>query len=175
MRSIKIAFVLAFVAANIIVKYFGPYGLLFSSFLLIPFDFIARCIIHERLSGLKLFITLFELSIYASVITCLINFNAFNIALASVCGFLAAQAAAGMFYQAARIKQRSMFFKVNISDLVAICWDSLLFQWVAFTALDIRITAAQILIKFAGGLLWYYIIFKTGFYEKVIDRKRVGI
>lgn len=171
MRSIKIAFVLAFVAANIIVKYFGPSGLLFSSFLLIPFDFIARCIIHERLSGLRLFITLLELSIYAAIITCLINFNAFNIALASVCGFLVAQAAAGVFYQAAKIKHRSMFFKVTISDFVGICWDSILFQWVAFAALDLRITAAQILIKFAGGLIWYFIIFKTGFYEKVIERR----
>lgn len=168
MLRIYVLFLTAFVAANLIVKYTGPPGLWISSFFLIPFDFVCRCIIHEKLKGARLFLVLFSLTAIAAGLTVLINWQARNIAIASVAGFCAAQLFAGLVYQA--LKKQPYFIKVNGSDLVAIIFDSIVFQYIAFNILSMQITAGQILIKIAGGLLWYYIIFKIYRYDKKIDR-----
>lgn len=145
----------AFIAANLLVKHFGAEGLWISSFVLIPFDFVCRCLFHETWAGKRLIARLFLLTLVSSLITLLFSPA---IALASICGFVAAQLGAGMFYQSN--KGRSWFFKVNVSDLIAIVFDSIVFQLIAFHHLDLFITGGQILVKFAGGLLWYFIIFK---------------
>lgn len=157
MKILLTVYLISFVCANLLVKHFGPPGLLFSSFFLIPFDFVARCVIHEKYKGKQLIVIISSLTLAASLVTVLINYEAMNIALASMAGFTAAQIAAGIFYQSN--KSKNFFYKVNLSDLVAITFDSIIFQLVAFSIIDPRITLGQIVIKFAGGLLWYYIIF----------------
>lgn len=158
MKIIMLLFLAALVAANLIVNHFGSYGLLFSSALLIPFDFVCRCIIHERYKGTRLLAVLSALTIAASILTYIVNTQAKSVAIASVCGFIAAQLAAGIFYQC--FKSKSYFVKVNGSDLVAIVFDSLLFQFIAFGTIIPTITAGQVCIKLAGGLVWYFLIFK---------------
>jgi len=158
MKLIFLFFLAAFVAANLIVKHFGQYGLWFSSALLIPFDFVARCVIHEKYKGYKLVLVLFALTLCAAAVTVAFNWNALNIAAASICGFAAAQLGAGAFYQG-NIK-RSLFIKVNISDLIAICLDSVIFQIVAFSSFNPTVTLGQIVIKFLGGLFWYFVLFR---------------
>jgi len=170
LRYIFSAFVVGFTAANLIVKYFGAPGLWVSSFVLIPFDFVVRCIIHERLKGARLVLTLFLLTVIAAGVTMLLNWDAKNIALASVFGFCAAQLGAGIFYQANK-RSTNWFYKVNISDLIAIVFDSFVFQYVAFGLLDWKITLGQIVVKFAGGLLWYYIIFKKLKLHETFNRR----
>jgi hypothetical protein len=147
------------VAANLFLKHFGPYGLWFSSFFLIPFDFICRCIFHEN----KQFKLLVALVLLAALLTVLINANALKIAFASVLGFTAAQLTAGTFYQL--VINRSKFVKINGSDLVAIAFDSLVFQFVAFSFFNYKVALGQIAVKLAGGLLWYFVIFKIFKYE----------
>jgi uncharacterized PurR-regulated membrane protein YhhQ (DUF165 family) len=170
MKSIVLIplYLIAFISANLIVKHFGAYGLWFSSALLIPFDFVCRCIIHEKYKGARLIAILFALTVAAAGWTILINFDALNIALASCLGFAAAQVGAGIFYQSN--KNKSWFFKVNISDLLAIIFDSIVFQYVAFWSIDPAVTAGQICIKFAGGLFWYYILFKKLKINEKINR-----
>lgn len=107
---------------------------------------------------MRLLSVLFVLTLNAAVITVIINQSAGRIALASVLGFTAAQIFAGIFYQ--RFKNSQYFYKVNLSDLIAITCDSIVFQLVAFNHFDTLITLGQITIKFAGGLLWYFILFK---------------
>lgn len=173
MKLIIFAFLTAFVAANLIVKHFGAYGLWISSLLLIPLDFVCRCIIHEKLRGFKLLATLFILTMLAATITILINANAVQVALASICGFAAAQVTAGLFYQIALAQHKSYFVKVNLSDLVAIVFDSIMFQWVAFSVISPQVTGGQILIKFIGGLFWYWIFFKLIKIQSKIKLKTV--
>lgn len=156
--AIVTIYLAAFVAANLFVQEFGSYGLWFSSFFLIPFDFVCRCLFHERWKGNKLILNLMFLTIAASVITVLFNQDAFSIALASVCGFSLSQLTAGLFYQA--FISKSFAFKVNGSDLVGIVSDSILFQIIAFDSLNLSVTLGQIVIKGIGGLIWYLIIFK---------------
>lgn len=148
----------AFVAANLIVNHCGAYGLWFSSALLIPFDFVCRCIFHETWKGYRLILNLATLTIVSGIITFIVNYQALDIAIASFCGFTAAQIGAGIFYQSN--KKASWFYKVNASDLIAIIFDSAVFQIVAFGVMKLDIIGGQIFIKFLGGVLWYLILFK---------------
>lgn len=158
-KNIFIVFYLiALVSANLIVKHFGAPGLWFSSALLIPFDFICRAIFHETWKGEKLVINLLLLTVVSGIVTFVINHKALDIALASFSGIVAVQVFAGIFYQ--MFMKKSYFFKVNLSDLIAIIVDSITFQLVAFNSVNFEVTGGQMLIKALGGLFWYYIIFK---------------
>ncbi len=160
----------AFVAANLLVKYFGPYGLWFSSLFLIPFDFVCRCVFNEVWKGFELIAKLAILTVCSCLLTVLINMDAVNIAKASMAGFVAAQVFATIFYQI--VMNRSYFLKVNMSDLLAICVDSFVFQFVAFGILDWKITLGQVVIKGIGGLIWFYIIFTKFRLHEKINRSR---
>jgi len=155
---VLIIYLLSFVGANLLVKHFGPYGLWFSSFFLIPFDFVARCYFQERYKGLELIGTMSALVIAASFITILLNFDARRIAFGSMAGFATATLFATIYYQ--RVRKKSWFIKVNGSDFVAICCDSVVFQLIAFGSIMPLVTAGQVVVKMAGGLVWYYILFK---------------
>lgn len=158
MQVVKISlYLLAFILANYLVIWFGSYGLIITALFLIPFDFIMRCVFHETYKGIKLFIYLGSLVLCASILTYLINKESFNIALASCLGFASAQLFASIFYQI-NIK-KSFFVKVNGSDLIGIIIDSIVFQLIAFNIIDINISLSQIIMKFLGGLFWYWLLF----------------
>lgn len=158
MQAIKISiYLLAFVLSNFIVLWFGATGLIFTALFLIPFDFVMRCLFHETWKGKELIFKLGALVLTASLLTFLINKNTLNIAIASSVGFISAQLFAGVFYQF--FINRSYFVKVNGSDAVGILVDSLIFQLIAFSVILPEITVSQFLLKIAGGLFWYWIIF----------------
>ena len=158
MLGLKISlYLLAFVFANFIVLWFGSKGLIFTALFLVPFDFVIRCLFHETWKGMELFLKLGALVLIASALTYVINRDSLNIALGSACGFIAAQIAAGIFYQLT-IK-RNFFIKVNGSDAVGILVDSIIFQVVAFEIINPSITLSQFLLKIVGGFFWYWIIF----------------
>jgi len=159
MQGIKISlYLLAFILANFIILWFGPKGLIFTSLFLIPFDFVLRCMFHEQWKGRELIFKLGSLVIAASLITYFINKDSLNIALGSAFGFISAQVVAGIFYQS--VINRSYFIKVNGSDFIGIIADSIVFQLVAFNFVNIEISGGQILLKFLGGLFWYWLLFK---------------
>ena len=147
----------AFVLGNFIVLWYGKPGLLITALLLIPFDFVLRCLFHEKWTGGELIFKLGGLVIVASCLTYWINADSQAIALGSALGFLAAQLTAGVFYQT--FINKSYFLKVNGSDALAMIIDSIVFQWIAFGSLDPMITVAQCSLKMAGGLFWYWVIF----------------
>lgn len=152
------SYLAALVLANLIVKHFGPTGIWFASFFLIPFDFVCRCIFHETWQGKKLIRNLFLITLVSSIITIILNTSAYRIAFASICSIIGVQVFAGVIYQI--FKKKSYLLKVNFSDLIAVVVDSLIFQFIAFSVFDWHITIGQMLIKLAGGLFWYFIIFK---------------
>jgi queuosine precursor transporter len=158
-------YLISFVGANLLVNHFGPYGLWFSSFFLIPFDFVSRCYFQEIYKGKELIGIMSGLVCAAAFITFMINYDAKMIALASVIGFSSATIVSTVFYQL--VKKKSWFIKVNGSDLVAICCDSVLFQLIAFGIISPLVMGGQVIVKFAGGLVWYYILFKR---LKIQDR-----
>jgi uncharacterized PurR-regulated membrane protein YhhQ (DUF165 family) len=158
MQAIKIStYLIAFTLANFTVLWFGANGLIFTALFLIPFDFVMRCMFHEQWKGIELILKLGALVCVSGLITFLINREAQEIALASVGGFVSAQIIAGIFYQT--VINKSYFVKVNGSDSLGIIFDSLIFQIIAFGVITPSITISQILLKIAGGLFWYWIIF----------------
>jgi len=159
MGGLKISvYLAALVLANFVVFWFGKTGLLFTAFLLIPFDFVMRSYFHEKWKGKDLFVNMIMLIGTSGLVTYLLNPEAKSIAVASASAFVCAQALAGIAYQL--VIDRSYFVKVNGSDLIGIFVDSLVFQVIAFGALDWTLTLSQTAIKMLGGLMWYYIIFK---------------
>jgi len=157
-RLLIFFYLISLISANLLVQHFGAYALWASSVILIPFDFVTRCLLHEKWKGTELISKLFLLTFAACVATYAINKNAESIALASIIGFASAQVSSGIFYQLN--KRKNFFFKVNISDLFAITFDSIFFQLIAFGSINFLVTIGQIAVKFSGGLLWYYILFK---------------
>ncbi len=150
----------AILTANFLVAKFGPAGLLFSSVVLIPFDFVLRCTFHERWRGPKLVAYLGALVGLGSIIT--YYAGARDIALGSAAGFLGANIAAGLYYQLMlRMEEPSMFIKINGSDFVAICFDSVLFQLIVFSGVSLPVMLGQIIIKLFGGIMWYLFLFKV--------------
>jgi hypothetical protein len=166
MAVVKISiYLLAFVLANFIVLWFGATGLIFTALFLIPFDFVMRCMFHEQWKGMELFLKLGAVVIAASVATYLLNRGTENIAYGSAFGFIAAQIAAGIFYQA--FIHKKFFLKVNGSDAIAILVDSIVFQLVAFGTIDVFVSTTQFALKIIGGLFWYWVIFvKYKLHEK---------
>lgn len=158
-RNIKLVavYLAAFVLANYLVLWFGGVGLLITASLLIPFDFVMRCVFHETWKGIGLILKFGAIVIAASILTYLINRETINIALASSGGFITAQIAAGIFYQLT-IKKR-FFIKVNGSDALGILVDSIVFQWIAFGEITFWITSSQFTLKLFGGFFWYWVIF----------------
>jgi uncharacterized PurR-regulated membrane protein YhhQ (DUF165 family) len=150
---------MAFILANYMVIWYGPTGLIFTALFLVPFDFVMRCVFHETMKGVKLFLFMAFLVTMASVVTYYINQESYNIAMGSVAGFSCAQLLAGIFYQI--FIKKSYFVKVNGSDFVGIIVDSIVFQLVAFSTIDTTITISQIVMKVLGGLFWYWVFFKV--------------
>lgn len=159
MQALRISvYVLALVAANLLVLHWGPWGLTFTAFFLIPFDFVMRAALHETWQGRGLWLRLGLLIFVSSLITYGINHEAAQIAKASALAFITAQVSAGIVYQF--LRDESFLVKVNISDFVGILCDSIVFQFVAFCWLDAALTCSQVFLKVTGGLLWYYILFE---------------
>lgn len=154
-----IVYVGAVVLANFLVLHYGQVGLLFSSLLLIPFDFVLRCYFHEQWKGVSLVWRLGLLVGAASLTTYLINHATKNIALGSASGFVVANIFAGLYYQA--FIKKSNFVKVNGSDVVAIVVDSITFQLIAFGSINVMVMVGQMVIKALGGLMWYLILFRN--------------
>lgn len=157
--SLIALYLLMFVSANLFVKHFGSYGLWFSSLFLIPFDFTVRAYFNEKYSKWTLLTLLLTLSLVSAFVTMWLNLSALQIAYASVCAMVSAQIMSTIVYQGIK-KTGNWFYKVNLSDLCAILIDSFVFQYVAFDHINPLITLGQVVIKFIGGLLWYYILFK---------------
>lgn len=155
-----ILYLTATVMANLLVTHYGIPGLLLSSTLLIPFDFVLRCYFHERWKGIHLVLRLGVLISSGCLATYLINKNAQYVAIGSIAGFAVANIVAGFFYQAT-IK-RSTFIKVNGSDALGVIVDSVVFQMIAFGQFSIMIMLGQSVIKVLGGLFWYYVLFRMG-------------
>lgn len=154
-----IIYVGAIILANLLVLWFGKYGLLLSSSLLIPFDFVMRCYFHERWKGTGLVIRLGLLIGSAALATYLINQNSLSIAIASVVGFIFANIMAGLIYQ--MLIEKPVFYKVNGSDFAAIMVDSVIFQAIAFGSIDPVVMFGQVAIKMLGGLFWFWILFRV--------------
>lgn len=161
MRSLSVAtpeklfiagYLVAAVAANLAVEYFGPRAMPFIAFLMIGLDLTSRDFLHEMWEGKKIGLRMAALIGSGSVLTYIVSREAQRIAVASFAAFACAGASDALTY--AILKGKARLLKVNGSNLVSALVDSVVFPWAAFGILNAGTVGAQYAAKVGGGFAW---------------------
>lgn len=148
-------FLTAIVLSNLLVSAFGQIALVFTGFFLIPFDLVARDILHDRWGrdGKQILANKIGLLIIAgAVLTTILNVDAVRIAFASVVAFVVGVTANTILYYAMSHFKREK--RMVMSNSIVAVIDSTLFPFLALGLVDIRISLVQIFLKCSGGFLW---------------------
>jgi hypothetical protein len=149
-----ILYLLAIVAANLSVAYFGPPAVIINAFLFIGCDLVSRDSLHDRWHGRHLPLRMAALIATGSVLSWLLNRNAGPIALASFVAFAAAATVDTLVYTL--LRRQSYFVRVNGSNIPAAITDSALFLYLAFGPSAMALMPLQVLAKIGGGVIWSY-------------------
>lgn len=154
-KHIVALFLTAIVLANLLVSIFGQIALVFTGFFLIPFDLVARDILHDRWrrnGRTELICRIGSLVIAGAIVTSLLNIDASRIAIASVAAFVVGTTInTVLYYFMAHFRREK---RMVISNSIVAVIDSTLFPLLALGLIDLRISLAQIILKCAGGLMW---------------------
>lgn len=155
-----LVYLVAIVAANLSVAYFGPQAVIVNSFLLIGLDLTTRDKLHELWHNDRLWLRMFGLILTGSIITVILNAGAWQIALASTVAFGAAAVVDAIVYQV--LYKRHKLVKMNGSNVLSAAVDSVLFPAIAFGfPLMWTIMLGQFAAKVLGGLMWSFVIART--------------
>lgn len=147
-------YIVAMVAANLLVWKFGPWFSPINAFFLIGLDLTLRDKIHDRFNGS--YLVMGGVVLAASLITYGLNPAADKIAIASAVSFGVAAAVDWAVYGAMR--KHPFLLRANGSNVVGAGVDSLLFPTIAFGGFLPHIVALQFAAKVAGGALWSLIL-----------------
>lgn len=145
-------YLLAIVAADLIITKMGPSGLIITGLFLIPFDLISRDQLQDMWRGKSLKLKMLGLVGSGSLIAYLINPESRQIALASGISFAIAGTVDYAVYSILIDKKKIV--KMNVSNILASLADSVCFQIIAFGNLNYYIAAGQSGLKITGGYLW---------------------
>lgn len=148
-------YLLAIVAANLSIVYFGPQAAIWNAFLLIGLDLTARDRLHEQWQGPALWPRMLILIATGSLLSWWLNADAARIALASFLAFALAGLSDAIIYQL--LGDKSRILKVNGSNVVSAIVDTIIFVLIA--GLPVWIIPGQIAAKIIGGFLWSFILF----------------
>lgn len=142
------------VAANLAVTVFGPWMLVLTGWVLIPFDLCVRDLLHERWKGNggMLWTNLGLLIMAGGVLSILCNINAFPIALASCVAFASAAVVDSIVCHF--LWKTGRLIRMNTSNLFSSCVDSVVFPFIAFGLFDLGLSLSQTVSKFSGGIVW---------------------
>lgn len=151
-------YIVALVAANLLVATFGPAFSIVNAFLLIGLDLSLRDKLHEQWQGENLVMKMGGLIVGASAISFLLNPATGQIAIASMVAFAVAMTADATVYQ--WLKDKEWFVKANGSNAAGALTDSIIFPTIAFGGLLLPIVAGQFIAKLAGGFIWSVVINK---------------
>jgi uncharacterized PurR-regulated membrane protein YhhQ (DUF165 family) len=150
-------YLVAIVAANLLVANFGPSVTVLNAFLFIGLDITARDGLHEAWKNQGLWWKMLLLIAVGSILSALLNVNATQIALASFLAFAGAGIADTITYHL--LRDRARLLKINGSNIVSAAVDSILFPALAFGfPLLIPVMIGQFVAKVAGGFIWSIIL-----------------
>lgn len=147
-------YLIAIVAANLSVTYFGPPAVIINSLVLISLDLVARDRLHDRWHGRQLPLRMATLIAAGSLLTWLLNRNAGPIALASFVAFAAAATVDTAVYAA--LRRSDWLVRSNVSNAVSATVDSLVF--LSLAGLPLALAPVQIVAKIGGGLWWSWML-----------------
>lgn len=151
-----IVYILALVAANLLVAWLGPWFSVVNSFVFIGLDLFLRDRLHDQWNGDPR--KLGALIVVAGVISYLLNPATGFIAVASVVAFCASMVADAAVYQF--LRDKPWLIRVNGSNAAGALVDSVLFPTIAFGSLLPTIVLMQFAAKFGGGAVWAWILRK---------------
>lgn len=150
-------YLVAIVAANLLVAYFGPSVTIINAFLFIGLDLTARDGLHEAWRNRGLVWKMAALIGAGSLLSWLLNRNAGQIALASFVAFACAGIADALVYHS--LGKRARMLKVNGSNVVSAAVDSAIFPALAFGfPLLWGVMLGQFTAKVGGGFVWSLIL-----------------
>lgn len=149
-------YLVAIVAANLLVAWFGPAMTIVNAFLFIGLDLTSRDRLHDAWHGRGLVWKMVALIAVGSLLSWLLNRDAGQIALASFVAFACAATADTVTYHL--LRRRSWWQRANGSNIVSAAVDSLIFPTVAFGAFLPVIVAGQFAAKVLGGLVWSWVL-----------------
>jgi uncharacterized PurR-regulated membrane protein YhhQ (DUF165 family) len=150
-------YLIAIIAANLLVAEFGPSVAIANAFLFIGLDLTARDRLHEAWRGRGLAWKMGALIAAGSVLSYALNRNAGQIALASFVAFAVSATLDTVVYSA--LGKRAYLVRVNGSNVVSAAADSVLFPALAFGfPLLWLVMLGQFVAKVAGGFLWAYVL-----------------
>lgn len=158
-------YLLAIIAANLSIVYFGPAAAIWNAFILISLDLTTRDALHERWHQSYLWPKMFTLIATGSLLSYLLNASAGRIALASFLAFAAAGLSDALIYAA--MGNRSRLLKMNGSNIISSIVDSTVFVLIAY--LPLIIIPGQIMAKIMGGVFWSLVI--NEFYRRELEQK----
>ena len=148
----SIIYVIALVAANLLVAWLGPWFSPINAFVLIGLDLSLRDKLHEQWRNDKLLLKMSTLIIVASVISFVCNPASGSIALASFLAFGFAMTADALTYHF--LQNKTWMMRSNGSNVAGAAVDSIVFPTIAFGELMPEIVFLQFLTKIFGGFLW---------------------
>lgn len=159
---IVIVYLVAIVAANLIVAQYGASVSIVTAFVFIGLDLTARDTLHRQWQGQALWRNMALLIATGSALSALININALPIAIASFAAFAATGIADTLTYSI--LGNRAFWVRVNGSNVASAAVDSLIFPMLAFGFPILwGIVAGQFIAKVFGGAIWAALLGK--FYD----------
>lgn len=154
--SYVIIYLLAIVAANLLVAAFGPGMSIVNSFLFIGLDITTRDKLHESWYGRGLVWKMGALIASGSIISFGLNRGTGMIALASFVSFALAALSDTLVYHL--LYRYGYLVKVNGSNVVSSLVDSIVFPTIAFGGFLPLVSLGQFLAKTLGGFVWSIIL-----------------
>lgn len=141
-------YIVAMVAANLLVWWLGPWFSPINAFFLIGMDLTLRDVMQERLSRWQLA----GVIVAGGVITWGVNPSAAHIAVASTIAFVVSAVADWVVYT--WLRSRPWLVRSNGSNVIGAAVDSIIFPTLAFGVFLPHIIAMQFAAKVVGGALW---------------------
>lgn len=151
-----ILYLIAIIAANLLVAAFGPSATIINAFLFIGLDITLRDRLHDLWNERHLWIRMAGLIITGSALSWLMSGATGKIALASLVAFATAGIADAIIY--ALLRKKKWMVRVNGSNMVSAAIDSIVFPWIAFGSPIWWVVLGQFIAKTIGGALWAFLI-----------------
>jgi uncharacterized PurR-regulated membrane protein YhhQ (DUF165 family) len=148
-------YLVAIVAANLIIAHFGASATIIVAFVFIGLDLTIRDRLHDKW-GAHLKRNMVLLIIAGAVLSFALNHQALSIAIASCIAFGLSEATKAIGYH--WLRKRPYMTRVNIANIAAATVDSVLFPTIAFGAFIPLVIIGQLVAKVFGGYVWTLIL-----------------
>lgn len=153
-----IAYLLAAVASNLLIYWFGIQWAPAVAFIMVGFDLVSRDLLHDRWHGRRLALKMTCLIGMGSLLTIAVNSDATGVAIASVLSYILMGTSDAYVY--GLLRHRSRGVRINGSNMISALIDSVSFIWIVTGSPLMPPILIQYAAKLSGGLLWSILLRK---------------